>query len=68
MITRNLLPHSWRPFGWVLLIVFLPLSTWYLFGPDTSVLKTKIQPMFTIEHETMLKLPFLIDNRDDKSG
>ena len=28
MKTKNLLPHAWKPFGWVLLVVCIPLGLW----------------------------------------
>jgi hypothetical protein len=28
MKAKNLFPHRWKPFGWILLVLFLPLGIW----------------------------------------
>ncbi|GAB2797676.1 hypothetical protein GCM10027275_49000 [Rhabdobacter roseus] len=35
MKTKNLLPHAWKPFGWVLLVVCISLGLWLLIDDST---------------------------------
>lgn len=63
MKTKYLLPHSWRPFGWSLLLICLPLSLWFLFGGEDDFLHTKIAPLFEVTFKEGAAMPFLIDDR-----
>lgn len=34
MKTKNLFPNRWKPIGWVLLVIFIPLGIWYIAEED----------------------------------
>ncbi len=61
MKTKNLLPHAWRLYGCVLLLICLPLSLWYLLGGENDFLHTKIAPLLEVSFEDKSSLPFLIE-------
>ena len=43
MKTKNLLPHAWKPFGWVLLAVCIPLGIWMLLDDSNFPLSLAVQ-------------------------
>jgi len=48
MKTKNLLPNRWKPIGWVLLVLFIPLGMWCLISDDD----------FPIQAEVTIPWPF----------
>jgi hypothetical protein len=48
MKTKNLLPNRWKPLGWVLLILFIPMGMWSLISDED----------FPIQAEVTIPWPF----------
>ena len=56
MKTKNLLPNRWKPIGWVLLVLFIPVGFWCLISDED----------FPIQAEITIPWPF--DNEYSLSG
>lgn len=42
MKTKNLLPNRWKPIGWVLLVLFIPVGMWSLISDDDFPIKAQV--------------------------
>lgn len=42
MKTKNLLPNRWKPLGWVLLVLFIPVGVWSLISDDDFPIQAQV--------------------------
>jgi hypothetical protein len=53
MKTKNLLPNRWKPLGWTLLVLFVPLGIWYLAVEDDFPVQIPVTIPWPFEGDTV---------------
>ncbi|TDB68071.1 hypothetical protein [Arundinibacter roseus] len=43
MKTKNLLPNRWKPIGWALLLIFIPLGCWFMVAEEDFPWKVEVR-------------------------